>query len=249
MKITLKRIAAYFIDVILVSVFATVISSNSYINKDYKNYEKEYNEYNLMYNQYSNYYDNLKKYYEDNIIDDSEYTKLTKYEKYNKDLIKSYDDSKITEEEYEIILENLNTNYTKIETDYNYKLLKYSIVPTIVSLMSILLYFVAFQHAFNGRTLGKRIMKLKVVSNNNKKLSILNYFIRSLVVNEVFINILNIIFLVFLSKSGYLAYSKIIYVITYIIEMLILFTMLFDKNNRGIHDYISNTKVIEDKKE
>ena len=115
--------------------------------------------------------------------------------------------------------------------------------------MCIMLYFIVMQFYFGGQTLGKRILKLKVVSNNDKKLSIINFFIRSLIVNEIFINILNVIFILVLSKGNYLIYNKIIYVVTYILEMAILFTMVFDKQNRGLHDYISNTKVIELNKE
>ena len=55
--------------------------------------------------------------------------------------------------------------------------------------------------------------------------------------------------LIVLSKSNYITYNQIIYVVTYILEMVIMFMIVFDKNNRGLHDYISNTKVIEDKKE
>ena len=65
----------------------------------------------------------------------------------------------------------------------------------------------------------------------------------------MFISLLSVICVLVLSKNSYFAYNKIIYVITYVIEMSILFTMSFDKNNRGLHDYVSNTKVIEDKKE
>jgi uncharacterized RDD family membrane protein YckC len=138
---------------------------------------------------------------------------------------------------------------TPREIEYSYKLLKYSIIPTIVNLMCIMLYFIVMQFYFGGQTLGKKILKLKVVSNNNKKLSIVNFLIRSLVVNELIINILNVICLFVLSKGNYLTYNKIIYVVTYILEMAILFTIVFDKNNRGLHDYISNTKVIELNKE
>ena len=81
------------------------------------------------------------------------------------------------------------------------------------------------------------------------KLNILNYLIRSLIVNEVFINLVSLLCLIILSKNSYIALSKIIYVITYILEMTILFMIVFDKNNRGLHDYISNTKVVGDKKE
>ncbi len=45
MKILLKRIGAYLIDIILISIIATVLSSNKYINKDYVKYTKLYEEY------------------------------------------------------------------------------------------------------------------------------------------------------------------------------------------------------------
>lgn len=253
MKIVLKRIGAYLIDIILVSVVATLLSSNAYINKDYKKYKEVYDEYNNKHEEYTNYYTKLENHYEDENLSEKEYNKLLKFDKkYTKDLIVNYEDKKIDKKEYETIIQNLNEQYSNIEINYSYKLLKYSIIPTIVSLMCILLYFVVIQFYFEGQTLGKKIMKLKVVSNNDKKLNILNilnYLIRSLIVNEVFVNIITIICLIFLSKNNYIAYNQVIYVITYILEMVILFMIVFDKKNRGLHDYISNTRVVENKKE
>lgn len=249
MKIILKRIGAYLIDIILVSLVATLLTSNQYINKDYKKYNDTYEEYNIKYEEYVNYFNKLENYYEDQKISNKEYNKLLEFDEYTKDLIKYYEDEEIKNKEYETIIENLNTEYSKMEIDYSYKLLKYSIIPTIVNLMCIALYFAVMQFYFGGQTLGKKLMKLKVVSNNKKNLTILNFFIRSLIVNELFINILNIVFLMVLSKNNYLVYNQIIYVITYILEMTIMFTLVFDKHNRGLHDYISNTKVVEAKKE
>jgi len=250
MKLVLKRIGAYFIDIILVTLLSTLLSANSYINKDYDAYSKTYEEYNNEYDHYIEFYEKVEKYYDDNKISEEEYNKLIDIEsEYDSYLNDYYKDKIISEEEYKTLLKNINKNYSEKETNYNYKLLKYSIIPTIVSLMSILLYFVVFQFYFNGQTLGKKLMKIRVISNNNKDLKIFNFFIRSLIVNEVFINILNLVFLIILSKDSFIEYNKIIYAVTYIIEMTILFTIVFNKDNRGLHDYISNTKVIEDKKE
>jgi len=250
MKIVLKRVGAYLIDIILISVIATTLSANKYLNKDYEKYTKVYNEYSDKYESYNKYYIELEDSYKDKEITQKEYNNLLTYaEEYIKELVNSYEDKKITEEEYENIINKSNKEYSKIETNYSYKLLKYSIITTIISLMCILFYFVVIQYYFDGKTLGKKIMKLKVVSNNDKELGIFNYFIRSLIVNEVFINILKTIILIILSKNNYIVYNQIIYVITYILEMTIIFTITFDKNNRGLHDYICNTKVIEDKKE
>ena len=248
MKLIIKRFGAYLIDIILVSVVATLLTSNKYINMDYERYKKTYDEYNNVFDDYNDFYGKLEKSYEDKEISNKEYEKLLEYE-YTEELEKIYDDKKIDEEEYEDLILNLNDNYINIDLNYSYKLLKYSIIPTVVNLMCILIYFVVIQFYFNGQTLGKKIMKLRIVSNNTKDLNVFNFFIRSLIVNEVFINIISVIMLMILSKNNYIAYNKIIYVITYILEMAILFTMVFDKNNRGLHDYVSNTRVIEDKKE
>ena len=56
MKIIIKRICAYFIDILLVSLVSTFISSNSYMNNDYKKYEKVYKNYNEQHELYYEYY-------------------------------------------------------------------------------------------------------------------------------------------------------------------------------------------------
>lgn len=247
MKSIFKRVAAYIIDIILISILSTILTSNKYLNKDYEKYQKTYDSYVKETEIYNDYSVKLNNFFSDDKISKNEYNKLNEITE-NKNLIKYYEDNEITQKEFNIIIEKLDKDYSNKQIDYSYKLIKYTIIPTIISLMCILFYFVVIQFYFGGKTLGKLLMNLKVVSNNNKKLTILNFLIRSLIVNEVFINILNIIFILVLTKNNYLVYNQIIYPITYMLEMSIIATILFDKNNRGIHDYISNTKVIESKR-
>ncbi|MBQ9072034.1 MAG: RDD family protein [Bacilli bacterium] len=213
MKIVLKRVVAYIIDIILVSLISTFLTSNSFINKDYDKYANTYDEYEEVYNEYTNSIEEL--------------------------------DDELTDDEYNKKLEEINKEYEGTLENYNYKLVKLSIIPTSISIIIIILYFVVLQYLLKGQTIGKKIMKLQVKSNNDKKLTIFNYILRSLIVNEVLINILSIIFLLVLKKEGYLIYNQIIYVVSYIIEMVIIFMIAFDKNHRSLHDYIANTKVID----
>ena len=217
MKIVFKRVTAYMIDILLVSFVSTLITSNSYINKDYDKYINLYEEYENFYNEYEDSIEVLQE---------------------------SLEDEEITQDEYDIKLEEINSKYDDKNIDYNYKLIKLSSISTIISILVILLYFVVIQYYFSGKTLGKWIMKLRVISKSNKKLSILNYLLRCLILNSVLINVLSVIFVLVLSKSGYLIYNEIIYIVSYVIEMAIVFMMFFDKNNRGLHDYIANTKVV-----
>lgn len=217
MKIVIKRFVAYAIDILIVSMISSLITSNTLINKDFKKYMDTYEKY-------------------EEIVD--------KYEDDKEALNDALEYEAITQDEYDIKLEELNETFDKDNVNYNYKLIKLSIVSTIVSILVILLYFVVIQYYFNGQTVGKKIMKLRVVSNSSKKLNILNYLIRSLILNSVLINTLSIIMVFALSKNNYLIYNEIIYVVNYIIEMAIIFMMGFNKDNRGLQDYVANTKVI-----
>ncbi|MBQ2947193.1 MAG: RDD family protein [Bacilli bacterium] len=217
MKIVIKRFVAYAIDILIVSIISSLITSNTLINKNYNKYMDTYKEY-------------------ENISD--------KYESEKINLQDALEYEAITEQEYDIKLEKLNDSFNEDNVNYNYKLIKLSIVATIVSILVILLYFVVIQYYFNGQTIGKKIMKLRIISKNDKKLGILNYLIRSLILNSVLINTLSIIMIFALSKSNYLIYNKIIYVINYAIETAIIFMMGFTKDHRGLQDYVANTKVI-----
>ncbi len=208
----LRRIMAYFIDIILVVMVSTLITSNKYIDINYSKYQKVYNEYKTCYDEY----ESLLKDSEEEKLDEKESDKLDKYE------------------------EKLN--------NYSYRLSKLSFVPRFMGIILSLFYFVVLQFYFNGQTLGKKIMKLRVVSNDNKNINIFSFLIRSLIVNEIFISSLNLICILFLSKNVYFTYSKVIYFVTYFIEILIVFTIIFSKDNRGIHDILANTKVIDERK-
>lgn len=217
MKIVIKRFVAYAIDILIVSMISSLITSNTLINKDFKKYMDTYEKY-------------------EEIVD--------KYEDDKEALQEALEYEAITDDEYDVKLEKLNDSFNEDNVSYNYKLIKLSIVSTIVSMLVILLYFVVIQYYFNGQTVGKKIMKLRVVSNSSKKLNILNYLFRSLILNSVLINTLSIIMVIVLSKNDYLIYNEIIYVVNYIMEMAIIFMMGFTKDNRGLQDYVANTKVI-----
>lgn len=241
MKTIFKRVVAYIIDMFLVSLVATMLTSNSYINKDYNKYTDIYDEYSKYSNNYNDFIATIEEFNDkDTITIEDLNTLIEEYPEY-----KNYITNIDSKDKLNNIKEEVQNQYKLVEEDYAYKLIKLSIIQKIISVLCILMYFVVIQYYLNGQTLGKKLMKLQVKSNNNKNLTILNYFIRSLILNEVVINVMNIICILVLSKSSYITYNQIIYFVTYIIEMTILFMIMFDKDNRGLHDYASNTRVID----
>ena len=158
------------------------------------------------------------------------------YNKLNKEfenLTTDYRNQEITMEEY------LETG-----TDINYQLNKESIPQTVVSTVLSIIYFVVLTYFMNGETLGKKLMKIKIVSNNDKKLTMNNYLIRALVIDSVLMNILTILIILLFNKDIYLtSYNIISYVFSFV-YIVSLAMILFSKSGRGLQDILANTKVI-----
>ena len=97
----------------------------------------------------------------------------------------------------------------------------------------------------NGQTLGKKIMKLRVVSNNEKKLNFWKYLIRIVILNNIWLSLINIgaVYVVSGVKFYYVTY--VISMLSSLIYMLNLIMVMFRKDNRGLHDMVAGTKVIE----
>ena len=160
-------------------------------------------------------------------------------ENYN-NLNKEFENLTIDYRNQEVTMEE----YLEKGTDINYQLNKEGVPQTIVSTVLSIIYFVVLAYFMNGETLGKKLMKIKITSNNDKKLTMNNYLIRALVIDSVLMNIITIITILLFSKDIYLtSYNIISYVFSFV-YIVSLAMILFSKNGRGLQDILANTKVI-----
>lgn len=160
-------------------------------------------------------------------------------ENYNK-LNKEFENLTIDYRNQEVTMEE----YLEKGTDINYQLNKEGVPQTIVSTVLSIIYFVVLAYFMNGETLGKKLMKIKITSNNDKKLTMNNYLIRALVIDSVLMNIITIITILLFSKDIYLtSYNIVSYVFSFV-YIVSLAMILFSKNGRGLQDILANTKVI-----
>lgn len=129
--------------------------------------------------------------------------------------------------------------------ELNYEIYEYKVVSNIVSIVAVLLYFGVIQCVWKGQTVGKKIMNLKVESNTDKPLNIGNYLIRVIILNNVILSVISII-AVYITSG--MQFYYVIYVISllqstiYIVNVLM---MVLRKDNRGLHDILTGTKVID----
>ena len=193
MDTSLKRIIAFVIDIVIVSLVVSLI--------------------NLL------PLDPYKDKYKD------------AYEKYNEVVQKSTEDEK--------------NDYKDEIIELNYEVYKYRTYSSMFSATALILYFGVLPLVMNGQTLGKKIMKLRVISNNEKKLNFWKYLIRIVILNNIWLSLINIgeVYVVSGVKFYYVTY--VISMLSSLIYMLNLIMVMFRKDNRGLHDMVAGTKVIE----
>ncbi len=246
MKLVFKRIGAYILDTFLVMLVATLISSLTFINKDYKEYNSTYNEYSDKLDIYQDFINDLEDYYEDEEINEEEYNNIINdYTEFSSYVTSRYDDKTISNEEYDEILENLLEIYKNDNISYNYKLSKLNVISSIILIICLILYFGVIQYLMNGQTLGKRIFNLKVVEKDKERVSIASLLIRTIILTGVLISIAQIICLFLLNENDYYTSCYYIKMVSYVIEFLILITMLFRTDSCGLHDLIAKTQVVD----
>ena len=143
-------------------------------------------------------------------------------------------------------------NVEKIEDDeiltIEYNVYKSSTDLLIIKLGVTFLYFGVISYIFNGKTLGKKIFRLRVKPNKGERLNAPLYMLRSIILTNLILNTISIILLISCTKSTWLEANNIIAILTYLIELTLLLSMMINANGRGLHDLICNTYVIEEGK-
>ena len=160
--------------------------------------------------------------------------KTDKIEKETLEIIEKYNDGKINSDEY-----------IAMYTDVYYRLSRSTGVVTFITIIVYVLYFVVFQLYNKGQTIGKKLLKIKVISSEGD-LSMNQMIFRSLLCNMILLNIINFALLTFSPKDVYAKSSALLTVIQYII-VFVSIIMATKKEGKTVHDRIAHTRVVNAK--
>ena len=154
----------------------------------------------------------------------------------------------LEKKEQELII-NIQSNDFKNNSfflEYSDFFYQYSRSMGIVSIANILfkvLYFIVYQIYNNGQTIGKKIMKIKIVSDSGELL--MNQMIlRSMLNNFIFVDLSTFIFMLFSPKKYYMSLIGIVYFAHYLLLLVSIFMLIYRKDGRTIADRFVYTKVI-----
>ena len=120
-------------------------------------------------------------------------------------------------------------------------------IHTLSQIVIFILYYVVFQYYNKGQTLGKKLMKIRIVSTNEKNLNINQVAIRALIVDSILINLLLVGLVLFGSRSYYYFASLGLQILDYSVIIIALLMVIFRKDGKGLHDLVAKTKVVNTK--
>lgn len=152
----------------------------------------------------------------------------------------------LTNIEEEYIESRITFNdYIKEYASINYMIDKQEFFVNIINAILIICLYILVPYFLDGQTIGKKILKIKIVKNNNKKLDLNTLIIRSILINYLGYMLITLGLIFILNSFSYFIVGLILTILELLLVIISSFMVLYKSEKRGIHDILVNTKVID----
>ena len=135
--------------------------------------------------------------------------------------------------------------YTNESISVSYEMARKQGILSLITIFLNILYFVVFQIKNDGQTIGKKLLKIKVSSNDGNQLTMNQMIFRSLIINSILIDMVNFCVLLFTNQMAYFYGVGILSMIQFTIIAVSGFMVMFSEKRQGIHDLIAHTDVVK----
>lgn len=139
-------------------------------------------------------------------------------------------------------LEQLNNQLI----DLQYKYQQESKTATAISLLITFVYFTIFQYLNKGQTIGKKILKIRVVNKEEKEPNFLTMFLRTFIVQGILTTTISLLAIFILTKELYMETYVILNSTMSIFVVVCALMVLYRKDRRGLHDMMAGSQVIKE---
>ena len=242
-----RRIGAYIIDGVVVAVLTTLIASIGFINPYKAKNDEMTKKYSDLYKDSIQVVSDINKYLEDDKISVEELEELKKFDSL-KPIFEEYTEE-INKDEAKKLTDKVASYYTNTYNQDAREIKRLAIVSDIVNICLLVIYFMVLPIFTKGVTIGKSIFKLKVVKEDGKEATFVDYLIRGVILYGIVFSIISIVFGQTLSANDFYKYDEIVGRISNGVLLLTFGFMVFRKDCRSLHDLASRTTVISTKEE
>ncbi len=159
--------------------------------------------------------------------------KITSLAQNSREILEKYSNKEVSDQEYMVEISNLEY---QISTSME--------LVSLVGVFISLVYFVILPLYNKGQTLGKKMMKIKIIStfgdlNSNQLI------VRCFIANSVLLQLVSVILIMFASRDIYMTFVESFSVAQYLIMIVSMIMVIVDKNGMSLHDGVAHTKVIK----
>lgn len=157
---------------------------------------------------------------------------------------------------------NLNSSANEIIEKYNsgkidmvtymeevkgvtYQLARQQGIVSLITIFLSILYFVVYQCYNKGQTVGKKLLKIKVVSSDGRELTTNNYIYRALIINSIFVDMISLAIVTLGNMDVYFYGTLLCGVLKYGLLLTCAFMVMWSKTGMGLHDRLAHTMVVK----
>lgn len=147
--------------------------------------------------------------------------------------------------------ESVLNNELTISTYFNqyagiiHSLDKELFLNNLFNLVLMIGYFAILPFYYNGQTLGKKIMKIKVVKDDGE-LTMNDLIIRNIVINGFLFSLIGFAIIFLVNDLTYFIIISILCFIEILLVIISIFMILYRHDKKGLHDLWCKTSVIEE---
>ena len=139
-------------------------------------------------------------------------------------------------------LDDLNNKLIDLQYEYQQE----SKLASGISLLITFAYFTVFQFLNKGQTIGKKLLKIKVVNKEEKEPSFITMFLRTFIVQGILTTGLSLIGIFVLNKELYMETYFILNSLMSIFVVVCALMVLYRKDRRGLHDMMAGSLVVKE---
>lgn len=140
-----------------------------------------------------------------------------------------------------ITMKEYFNQYSSIE----YLISKEMFLQNLFSLILMIGYFVILPYYYNGQTIGKKMMKIKIVKEDDK-LTINDLALRSLLSNGIAMTFIELALIFLIKDTAYFITISILSFIQFLLVITSIFMILYRKDKKALHDIVCKTLVVDE---
>ena len=153
-------------------------------------------------------------------------------------------ESELTVLNEQFLKEDLETSvYINRYANITHAMDKENVLQVILNTLCILIYFVLLPYYWDGRTIGMKLCKIRIVKEK-EKLSIGDLTTRALIINGIACTLLSLCFIYLVGDIPYFVLSTILGFVQFLLVIFSGFMVIYRHDKKGVHDLISHTQVV-----